>query len=77
MTQGLKKKNENDLRALSEKPRKFTEKVTKLKAYNGQAIITKGGCRLKVTAKGKQHNLLFTIVPNGHDSLLGGKASED
>ena len=28
-------------------------------------------------AKGKQHNLLFIIVPNGHESLLGDKASED
>lgn len=30
-----------------------------------------------MTAKGKQHNLLFTIVPNGHESLLGDRASED
>lgn len=30
-----------------------------------------------MTAKGKQYNLLFTIVPDGHESLLGDKASED
>ncbi len=30
-----------------------------------------------MTAKGKQHNLLFNIVPNGNESLLGDKASED
>lgn len=69
--------SEEDFRALTEKPKKFAEKVTPLKAYNNQPIQTKGGCRLKVTAKGKQHKLLFTIVPNGHESLLGDKASED
>lgn len=44
--------NEYDFKALTEKPRKFTEKVTPLKAYDNQPIKTKGGCRLKVTAKG-------------------------
>jgi len=48
-----------------------------LKAYNNQPIQTMGGCRLKVTAKGRQHNLMFTIVPTGHESFLGDKASED
>ncbi|XP_026050672.1 uncharacterized protein K02A2.6-like [Astatotilapia calliptera] len=69
--------NEKDFKALTEKPRRFTEKVTPLRAYNNQPIQTKGGCRLKVTAKGKQHNILFTIVPDGHESLLGDKTSED
>lgn len=36
-----------------------------------------GCCRLKATAKGKQHNLMFTIVPSGHESILGDKASEE
>ncbi len=69
--------SENDLKALTEKPRRFAEKGTPLKAYNNQPIKTKGGCRLKVTAKSKQHNLLFIIVPYGHESFLGDKASED
>lgn len=68
--------NENDFNALTEKPRRSSGKVIPLKASNNQLIKTKGGCNLKVTAKGKQHNLSFTIVPNGHESLLGEKASE-
>ena len=30
-----------------------------------------------MTVKGKQHYLLFVIVPDGHETLLGDKASED
>lgn len=30
-----------------------------------------------MTAKGRQHHLMFTIVPSGHESILGDKASED
>lgn len=30
-----------------------------------------------MNVKGKQHNLVFVIVPEGHESLLGDKASED
>lgn len=67
--------NENHFKALTEKPRRFSEKVIPLKAYNYQPIKTTGGCNLKVTAKGKQH-LLSTIVPNGQESLRGDKASE-
>ncbi|KAG1938993.1 retrotransposable element [Pimephales promelas] len=69
--------NENDLKALAEKPKRVTDKEMSLKAYNNQPIRTMGGCRLKVTAKGRQHNLMFTIVPTGHESILGDKASED
>ncbi|XP_030587995.1 uncharacterized protein K02A2.6-like [Archocentrus centrarchus] len=69
--------SETDFQTLKEKPKRFAEKIAPLKAYNNQPIQTKGGCNLKVTAKGKQHNLLFTIVPAGHESLLGDKASED
>ena len=69
--------SEKDLNALTKKLKTFTEKVTPLKTYNNQPIQTKGGCRLKVMAKSKQHNLLFTIVLNGHESLFGDKASED
>lgn len=69
--------NENDFKALTEKPRRLVGKVKPLKSYNNKPIKTKGRCRLKVAAKGKHHNLLFTIVPNGHESLLGDKAPED
>lgn len=69
--------NENDLKALAEKPKRVMNKAMSLMAYNNEPIETRGGCRLKVTAKGKQHNLMFTIVPSGHESILGDKASED
>ncbi|KAK7933488.1 hypothetical protein WMY93_004384 [Mugilogobius chulae] len=69
--------NEKDMKALTEKPKRLSEKAVTLKAYNNQPIKTMGVCRLKVTVKGKQHNLMFTIVPNGHESILGDKASED
>lgn len=48
----------------------------KFKAYNGQNINTKGTCSLKVKLKGKEHRLMFVVVPDGHDSLLGDKACE-
>lgn len=38
-------------------------------------FVTKGRCRPKVTDK--QYYLLSTIAPDGHESLLGDKASED
>lgn len=69
--------NENDLKALAEKQKKFADKIMSLKAYSNQPIKTMGGCRLKVTAKAKQHNLMFTIVPSGHESISGDKVSED
>ncbi len=47
-----------------------------LKAYNGQPITTKGQCKLKVVVKGKEHNLMFVVVPEGHDTLLGDEACE-
>lgn len=50
--------------------------ASSLKAYNGQPISTKGKCRFKVTAKGKEHNFMFVVVPDGHDSLLGDEACE-
>ncbi|XP_054864307.1 uncharacterized protein LOC129348265 isoform X1 [Amphiprion ocellaris] len=69
--------NENDVKALAEKPKRVAGKAMSLKAYNNQPIKTMGVCRLIVTAKGKQHNIMFTIVPSGHESILGDKASED
>ena len=69
--------SEKDFNTLTEKPKRFTEKVAPLKAYNNQPIQTKGPCRLKVTVEGKRHNILLIVVPDGHKSLLGDKASED
>lgn len=67
--------NKNYVKTLKVKPKRITNKTTPLKVYNGQPIEKKGGCRL--TVKGKQYNLLFVIVSNGHESLRGDKASED
>lgn len=36
-----------------------------------------GVCRLKVTVKDKVHHLLFSVVAEALDSLLGDKARED
>ena len=49
----------------------------KLKAYNGQQINTKGMCKLKGKIKEKEHQLMFVVIPDGHDSLLGDKACEN
>lgn len=62
--------NENDLKALEEKPKRVADKAMSLKAYNNQPIKTMGSCC-------RQHHLMFTIVPSGHESILGDKASED
>lgn len=69
--------NEKDLKALADKPKTITNNAMSLKAYNNQPIKTIGGCKLKVTAKGKLHNLMFTIVPNGHELILGDEVYED
>ena len=52
------------------------QKAVVLKAYNGQAIETKGLCRLTVKGKTRRHTLMFVIVPEVHDSLLGDTACE-
>ncbi|KAF3838071.1 hypothetical protein F7725_009839, partial [Dissostichus mawsoni] len=64
--------NVNDLKALREKPRSISEKNKPLKAYNGQQLRQKDNAD-----SSKQYSLLFVIVPNGHESLLGDKTSED
>ncbi|KAG5840903.1 hypothetical protein ANANG_G00193720 [Anguilla anguilla] len=64
------------IRAKKVKPRIYPNSLP-LEAYNGQPINTKGTCRLKVRVKGKEHNLMFVVVPEGHDSLLGDKACEN
>ncbi|XP_054864601.1 uncharacterized protein K02A2.6-like [Amphiprion ocellaris] len=67
--------SERDVKAMKIKPF-ISQNNSSLQAYNGQPIHTKGKCRLKVQVKGKYHNLMFIIVPEGHDSLLGDKACE-
>ena len=67
--------NELHIRDMKVKPHIRPNPIP-LKAYNGQPIPTRGVCRLKVRVKGKNHHLMFVIVPEGHDSLLGDDACE-
>uniref|UniRef100_A0A8C6LCJ1 ribonuclease H n=1 Tax=Nothobranchius furzeri TaxID=105023 RepID=A0A8C6LCJ1_NOTFU len=67
--------NERDIEAMDVKPLIRPASST-LKAYNGQSIITKGKCTLTVHVKGKEHDLEFIVVPEGHDSLIGDEACE-
>ncbi len=62
-----------DINAMKEKP-KIIKKRVPLKDYNGKDIESKGQCRLKVTVKNKTYNVLFSVVPEGRESLLGGFA---
>lgn len=66
---------ECDIRAMKAKPHIHPSSV-KLEAYNGQAINTKGTCRLKVKLKEKKHHHVCSF-PDGHDSLLGETACEN
>lgn len=66
---------ERDIRAMKVKPHIHPGSV-KLRAYNGQNINTRGTCRLKVKLKEKEHHLMFAVVPDGHDSLLGDTSCE-
>jgi len=68
--------NIRDVKALKEKPL-IKKRTVPLKAYNGQSIETQGVCRLTLQVKGKMQSLMFVVVPNGHESLLGDKACED
>lgn len=68
--------SKSDVKAMTEKP-KIQKKTLALKDYNGQRIERLGTCKLKVTIKDKVHHLLFSVVPEGLDSLLGDKACEN
>lgn len=68
--------SERDIRVMKVKPHVHPNSV-KLNAYNGQQIKTKGMCKPKVKIKEKEHQLMFVVVPDGHDSLLGDKACEN
>ena len=60
---------------MKEKP-KITKKPVQMKDYSGHDIESKGHCRLKVTVKDKSSNVLFSVVPEGRESLLGGVSSK-
>lgn len=66
----------SDIKAMKEKPI-VQKKTIPLKDYNGQEIDCFGVCRLKVTLRSKVHHILFSVVAEGHDSLLGDRACED
>lgn len=66
----------SDVKAMREKT-KIQKKTLALKDYNGQSIECLGTCKLKVTVKDKVHHLLFSVVPEGLDSLLADKACEN
>ncbi|RXN30291.1 retrotransposon-like family member retr-1 [Labeo rohita] len=66
----------SDIKNMTEKP-KIKKKPILLKDYNGKSIDSLGICRLKVTVKDKVHHLLFTVVAEELESLLGDKACEN
>lgn len=63
-----------EINAMKENPKMIKKRVP-LEGYNGKDIENKGQCRLKVTAKNKTHNVLFTVVLEGCESLLGAATS--
>ena len=66
----------SDIQEMKEKP-KIQRKTLALKDYNGKGIDSLGTCKLKVNVKGKVHHLLFSVVAEERDSLLGDKSCED
>lgn len=61
-----------EIKALKVKP-KIIKKRVPLKDYNGKYIENKGHNKgLNVTVKNKTFSVLFTVVPEGCESLLGG-----
>ncbi len=65
----------SDIKNMTEKP-KIKKKPILLKDYNGKSIDSLGICKLKVTVKDKVHHLLFSVVAEELESLLGDKACE-
>ncbi|KAI4891972.1 hypothetical protein NFI96_009139, partial [Prochilodus magdalenae] len=64
-----------EIRAMKEKPKIFKKSV-QLKDYNGKEIESKGQCKLRVNVKNKEYNVLFSIVPENRESLIGGVTSK-
>lgn len=50
---------------------------TVVSTVHGHSIKCLCMCRLKVTVKEKVHHVFFSVVDEGLESLLGGKASEE
>nr|XP_061820643.1 uncharacterized protein K02A2.6-like [Nerophis lumbriciformis] len=67
--------NMSDIKELREKP-KIHRTTVALKDYNGRSIDSLGTCKLRVTVKGKVHYLLFSVVTEERESILGDKACE-
>ncbi len=65
----------SDIKNMTEKP-KIKKKPILLKDYNGKSIDSLGICKLKVTVKDKVHHLLFSVVAEELESLLGDNACE-
>lgn len=63
--------SKTEINAMKEKP-KIIKKTALLKDYSGKEIESRGQRRLKVTVKNKEYNLLFSIVPESWESLIGG-----
>lgn len=68
--------NMSVIKNMTEKP-KIKKKPILLKDNNGKSIDSLGVCRLKVTVKDNMHHLLFSVVAEALESLLGDKACED
>lgn len=66
----------SDIKEMKIKPQ-IKRNAVSLKTYNGQDIKTQGVCRLRVSVKNKTHHLLFVVVPDNLQSLLGDKACEE
>lgn len=64
-----------EINAMKPKP-KLIKRGVPLKDYNGKNIESSGQCRLKVTIKHKDYDVLFNVVPEGRESLLGGVTSK-
>lgn len=64
-----------EIKAMKEKPKLIKQSV-QLKDYNGKEIESKGQCILRVTVKNKAYNVLFSVVPEGRESLIGGDTSK-
>ncbi|XP_053714551.1 uncharacterized protein K02A2.6-like [Synchiropus splendidus] len=65
----------SDIKAMTMKP-KIYRKTLALKDYNGKEIKCLGSCHLSVNVKGKNHQLMFSVIPEGLDLILRDKACE-
>lgn len=64
-----------EISAMKPKPNIIKKRVP-LKDYNGKNVESNGQCRLTVTIKHKDYDVLFNVVSEGRESLLGGMTSK-